>query len=244
MMKILHLDLELAPNLATVWGIFKQNIAINQLLETSRVMCFSAKWHGDKKVIFHSEHRDGHIKMIENLHHLMDEADAIVTYNGNGFDLKVANREFLLYSMNPPAPYKSIDLLATVRKQFRFVSNKLDHVSKELGLGQKTKHEGHELWLKCMEGDDAAWKTMEKYNKQDVLLTEKLYNRLLPWIDGHPHHALYVDDSKPVCRNCGSEHIKKEGFTTTLLGKYQQYSCTDCGRWGRGGKMIQGVDVR
>ncbi len=42
-----------------------------------------------------------------------------------------------------------------------------------------------------MNKDPAAWKVMEKYNKQDVLLLEKVYDRLLPWIKSHPNHHLF-----------------------------------------------------
>ncbi len=40
--------------------------------------------------------------------------------------------------------------LQTSRSKFRFVSNKLDYIAQRLGLGKKTAHEGHELWLKVM----------------------------------------------------------------------------------------------
>ena len=85
---------------------------------------------------------------------------------------------------------------------------------------------------------------MEKYNRNDVIIMEKLYDKLMPWIAIHPHHGLYLDDDEPVCRNCGSADIWKEGFAYTQIGKYQQYSCKSCGKWGRGKKMLAGVEVR
>ena len=36
-MKILGLDIETAPNTAHVWSLWKQNIAINQIVNTGRV---------------------------------------------------------------------------------------------------------------------------------------------------------------------------------------------------------------
>ena len=213
-------------------------------METGRVLCFAAKWDGSKDVFYSSEHLDGHRVMIEHLHNILSEADAIVTYNGERFDIPTANREFLLYDMPPPTPYKSIDLIQTIKRRFRFVRNSLDHVCKEMGIGRKVKHEGHELWLKCMNGDGDAWGRMRVYNMQDVELTEDAYHRLLPWIEQHPSHALYIEDDKPRCRNCGTDQIRKEGFAYTQLGKYQQYSCKLCGTWGRGKKSLKMVDVR
>ena len=96
-MRILHLDLETSPITAYVWGLWKQNISLKQIIDTSRVMCFAAHWEGAKgKPEFYSEWQDGHEAMIRKLFELISEADAVVTYNGKSFDLPVANREFLL----------------------------------------------------------------------------------------------------------------------------------------------------
>jgi len=53
-MKILLIDIEVAPNTAHVWGIFDQNISINQLLESSYTLCYAAKWYGESKIMFDS----------------------------------------------------------------------------------------------------------------------------------------------------------------------------------------------
>ena len=83
---------------------------------------------------------------------------------------------------DPTYKQMQIDMLKIARKQFRFPSNKLDYVGKTLGVGAKTEHEGFDLWIKCMNRDGKAWKRMEEYNKQDVILLEKVYHRMLPWI--------------------------------------------------------------
>jgi DNA polymerase elongation subunit (family B) len=233
-MKILLLDVETSPNLATVWGIWQQNISLNQLHETSRVMCYTAKWYKDANVIFDSEHQSDHYDMISGLHKHLSEADAVVHYNGNKFDMPVINRELLRYSLGPPTPYKNIDLLQVVKKQFRFVSNKLDHVVQELGIGKKVATGGHELWLDCMAGDEAAWERMERYNRHDVTILEGLYDRLMPWITNHPNHGLHSTSAGIVCTNCGGDHVQKRGIETTKTQSYQRYQCVDCHTWMRG----------
>jgi len=243
-MRILYLDIEVAPNLATVWAIFNQNIGINQLLETSRIMCYAAKWADTGKVIFDSEFKSDHDTMMQGLWDLMDEADIIIHYNGNKFDIPVINREFLFYGMSPPTPYKNIDLYRTIKKRFRFTSNKLDHVAQELGLGKKEETGGHQLWLDCMDGDGKAWKKMEKYNRQDVLLLEELYAVILPWIDNHPNMALWVNPTKPTCTNCGSERIKMNGREHTKTQSYQRYKCLDCEIPLRGRFSVLDKDVK
>lgn len=218
--------------MATVWGLFNQNIGLNQLLESSYVLCWSAKWLGEDVVYFDSIHRSTRKRMLKNIYKMLDEADAVIHYNGKKFDIPTLNKEFLLAGLTPPSPYKQIDLLTTVRTQFRFTSNKLAFVAGQLGLGTKTSHEGHELWLKCMAGDNEAWKVMEEYNTQDVLLTEEMYYKLQPWIKNHPNYSIYKEAM--VCPNCGGAHYQRRGFSRTLAGVYQRYQCKGCGAWFRG----------
>lgn len=228
-MRLLLLDIESAPNTAYVWGLFKQNISISQIVDSSKMLCWAAKWLGEDKVEF-SSILDGHKKMLNRIHKLLNEADAVIHYNGSRFDIPTLNKEFLLAGMSPPAPYAQIDLLRTARQQFRFPSNKLDYVGRALGVGQKESHEGFELWIKCMNKDKDAWKRMEAYNKQDVILLEKVYYEFLPWIKNHPNKAVH-DETSHTCPTCGSGLLSKRGFNVTKAGKYQRYQCNGCGAW-------------
>jgi DNA polymerase elongation subunit (family B)/predicted RNA-binding Zn-ribbon protein involved in translation (DUF1610 family) len=228
-MKILLLDIETAPNTAYVWGLFKQNISISQIVDSSKMLCWAAKWLGEKEVMFASIVQ-GKKGMLKSIHKLLDQADAVIHYNGSRFDIPTLNKEFLLAGLPPPAPYAQIDLLKTARQQFRFPSNKLDYVGRALGVGKKEGHEGFELWVKCMNKDPEAWKKMESYNRQDVILLEKVYYEFLPWIKNHPNKAVF-EGSEFACPTCGSHSLIKRGFNTTKVGKYQRYQCTDCGTW-------------
>ena len=235
-MKILLLDLETSPNTAYVWKIWLENIGINQLIESSEVMCWSAKWLGEDEIMFDSNYQSSTKKMLKGLHKLLDEADAVVTYNGNRFDIPVANKEFLLYGMAPPAPYKRIDLYQTVKRQFKFVSNKLTYVCAFLGIGKKIDTD-FQLWIDCMNRDPKAWAEMEKYNRNDVTLLEGLYLYILPWIENHPNHGMYAD-GKLVCPNCGGDHIQKRGFSFAKALKYIRFQCQGCGRWFKSSKAV------
>jgi hypothetical protein len=238
MSKILLLDIEMAPNVAHVWGIWDQNIGLNQLRESSYVMCYAAKWLGDKKMIFDSVKKSGDKKMLEGIHKLLDEADAVIHYNGKRFDIPSLNKEFLLHNMFPPAPFKEIDLLTVAKGRFRFVSNKLDYVAQSLGLGKKTEHSGHELWVQCMAGIPKAWKLMEEYNKNDVILLEKVYERFKPWIKNHLNNNV-INGTMDCCPTCQSKNVQKRGFNITTVGRYQRYQCRDCGNWFKDGTNLK-----
>lgn len=235
-MKRLVLDLETSPNLAEVWSLWNVNVSLSQLRESSKVLCFAAKWVGKPKVEFRSEFHDGRDKMLQRVHTLLDEADACITYNGVEFDLPHLRREFLLGGLPPPSPTADIDLLKAVKSRFRFPSNKLDYVAKTLGLGSKLKHEGHELWTKCLMGDKAAWGRMRDYNCQDVLLTEKVYEKLVPWIPNHPAFGP-MSDSGVACQRCGSDDLQRRGTYFNNVGGFQRYQCQKCGSWSRGEKI-------
>jgi hypothetical protein len=168
----------------------------------------------------------------------MEQADAIVTWNGDKFDLPWLKGEFLSAGFNPVAPSRSIDLLKTVKSSFRFPSNKLQYVSQKLGVGKKLDHEGFPLWEKCMRGEAKAWKTMEAYNIQDVLLLERMFNKLGGYIKNHPNMS--VVSGGLVCPKCGGKHYQARGTATTMAGTYQRFQCAakDCGKWFRGTKNL------
>jgi predicted RNA-binding Zn-ribbon protein involved in translation (DUF1610 family) len=237
-MKILFLDLETSPNLAFVWGLWDQNVAINQLMESTEVICFGARWYGEKKVTFRSTHHDGKKKMLKDLHALMEEADVLVGWNSAAFDSKHIKREFLEANMLPPSPYKELDLMRVVKSQFKFPSNKLDYVAQTLGVGAKVQHSGFDLWIGCMAGEKKSWAKMKEYQIQDVNLLIDLYEKLKPWIKNHPHAALH-EGIEGGCSNCSSVNIQRRGYARTITATYQRFQCTDCGKWLRGDKAIE-----
>jgi len=235
--KILLIDIETSPNKVCTWGLYNQNVSINQIMKPGQTLCAAYKWVGDpnRKTVFVSAWTTGFAEMTNMLHAVLSEADAVITYNGNKFDLPTLNREFLLAGLTPPSPSKSIDLYRTVRKQFKFVSNKLDFVCQQLGLGAKTHHKGMDLWTGVENGVKADQKTMETYNKQDVFLLEKLYNRLLPWIPNHPSTVVHDGlTDVPRCPTCGGAHVQRRGYHITKVARYHRLHCQDCGSWSRG----------
>lgn len=233
--RVLVIDIENSPNIAHVWGLWNNNVSLAQLQESQRVICFAAKWLGEKGTLFYSEHVDGYDAMVKAAYDLVNEADIIVGYNSQGFDMKHLHTTFVKAGYAPPKPYKNVDLLHAVKKAFRFPSNKLDYVVQTLKLGAKTPHTGHTLWVQCMAGVDSAWKLMERYNRQDVVVTEKLYYRILPWIEKHPHIGMYMDTDHDRCPFCGSTKLTLDTGVTAKANvtTYDLYSCAECGGWSR-----------
>lgn len=227
--KIAFYDVESIAHKAWVWGLFKENIPPIRMIESGRVICWALKFKGKSKVHFKSE-QSGHKEMVVGLWNLLSDADGVVTYNGESFDNRMMNAEYVKYGLKPLPPTKQIDLYKVVKKNFRLPSYKLEYVAQHFGIGQKVKHEGFELWVKCNEGNRAAWRDMRRYNEQDTLLLEALYEKLLPYIRNHPSRSL---EDHGVCTNCGSHNLQSRGYHTTKTGKFRRFQCTDCGTWQR-----------
>jgi len=237
-LKLLMLDIETTPASGYFWGTHKQEISVDQIITPTSVLCVSAKWYGQKETIyFKSEKQSGREfdRMIRKAHALLSEADAVCHYNGNSFDIPRLNTEFLRLKLPPPPDAKQIDLLREVQRNFGMLCHKLAFVAPYLKIGEKVKHAGWPLWIGCMNGDKECWETMEKYNKEDVHLLERLYERILPWIKDHPNMFFYTagDENKPSCTNCGSQDLLSNGVRRGSTYTYRRYSCRACGAWSR-----------
>lgn len=243
-MKTLLLDIETAPHRVFTWGLFNQNVAINQIEEPGYTLCWAAKWYDDQVVYFNSLWDHGRTEMLNCIHALMNESDVIVHYNGDKFDIPMLNQEFLLSRMSPPSPSSQIDLYKVMKKRFAFPSNKLNYISEQLGNGRKVDHKGMELWRKVMEGDKKAQDHMKKYNMGDINLLESLYTDLIPWIPNHPNAGLYDDTNDFICPNCGSSNIQHRGVYHAKTQSYKRFRCNDCGKWSRSRISILDADKR
>lgn len=229
--RILTLDIETKPTLAYVWRAYgEQNIGVEQIAEDGGVICVGAKWLGDKECHLFSDWEHGHEGMLKAIHEMMSIADAVVSYNGDKFDLPRLQGEFLLAGLGPTPPVTSIDLIKPTRK-FGFFKNQLAYIGPKMGIGDKIKTEGFSLWTSVMEGDDAAQKRMSKYCIQDVRLTEKLYLFIRPFIRNHPHMGKV---GAHECGACGSTKVQSRGTRRTKAFKIQRLQCQDCGSWQDG----------
>jgi DNA polymerase elongation subunit (family B) len=240
--KILVFDIETSPHLGWFWGLWKQNIRPDQIKDASRMICFAAKWVGSNSITFRSEYHHSREEMLLTLRNLLDEADVIVTYNGDKFDMKRAKREFRLAGIEQPSSSISVDLYKVIKKSEDWPSHSMGYIAESLGLSQKMKHHGFLLWREAMgdfgeERQRKAWNIMRRYNKQDLKPTEDLFHRYEAEI-ALPAAGLWApsaaeDREVPSCPNplCQSDHVTRQGYRRTKTRRYPQYHCETCGKW-------------
>lgn len=234
--RVLFFDIENSPNLGTYFQLWKEgNIVWKE--KDWYFLSFSYKWLDEKQTHVKSlpdyksykKDPENDKELITDLWKLFDEADVVIAHNGNAFDIKKSNARFIYHGLPPPSLYKQIDTKLIAKRYFNFDSNKLTDLGKYLGLGEKLETGGYDLWRKCMAGDKKSWKVMCDYNKQDVILLEKVYLKLRGWDNQHPNISL-ISGEKTNCPNCNSSHTKKKGFNYTKIHTYQSHQCLDCGR--------------
>ena len=232
-MRILLLDIETCPNLAYVWGKFEQDVIDYQ--SEWHILSFCCKWLGGKTIVkalpdypLYKKNKENDRELAQELWTYLNEADVVIGHNLAEFDTKKANTRFIEHGLLPPSGYQMVDTLKVAQKYFAFNSNKLDDLGKRLNVGRKVKHSGFELWLGCIKGDPVAWKKMKKYNRGDVLLLERIYLRLLPWIENPPNLSF-----SEKCPKCQVGTLQKRGFGLTRTGRYQRLQCQNCGSWSR-----------
>jgi len=238
-LRILFFDIETAPSKGWFWQMWETNII--EVETPGYMLSFAAKWLGDKQVLVYGlpdfpGYKAGVAndkRLVMRLAELFSEADVVVAHNGDRFDIITTNTRLVVNGLLPMTPAKSIDTLKVARQKFKFLSNKLDDLGNFLGAGRKTPHTGKDLWFRCMKGDPKAWKTMKKYNQQDVLLLESVYGKIRPWMTNHPNMNLLLGKTH-ACPNCGSKNTQRRGVIVTRVSKYQRYHCQSCGAWSRG----------
>lgn len=237
--KILLIDLETAPNLGSYFELWREG-NILWTFQHWYILCFGWKWLGEKETHIVAlpdfkiwkKDKTNDEELVKVLWDLFNKAEIIIAQNGDRFDIRKSNARFLKWRLEPPSPYKTIDTLKIARKYFKLDSNKLDDLGDYLGIGRKLRTEKG-LWKDCMEGNLKAWKYMKEYNKQDVILLEKVYYKLRGWQTNSPNMNL-IYGSIFSCPTCGSSECHKRGYGITRVNTYQRWQCQNCGAWSRG----------
>lgn len=203
---------------------------MDTMVSRPRIMCFAAKWHSSDEMIYHEERgRNGTARMVKAMWDLVNEADVLVTFNGDRADIPWMKEEFRYAGLPKPMPSKSIDLYKQLKGEFKLPYRSLRYAAREFGNIPKLENDGLDLWERCEQGDEAAWAQMRAYNEQDVLATEDLWFDTLPWLNGTTHMGVLIGDGESRCPNCGStDLVAQDRPARAYVREYQAYRCGEC----------------
>lgn len=240
-MKTLVYDIEYSRHKSNTFG-GKYEVNVASFERYGYILSISYKWLNEAKTHVlalpdfagYKKDKENDKELVQVLHKLFSESDSRIAHNGKHFDEKVANTRFLYHRLLPPEPKPIIDTLSIARSKFAFPSNSLDDLAHYLGLEGKLETAGKRLWDKCEQGDEKAWVLMKKYNKQDVILLENVYNLLAPWATTLPNATVYCDEGleKPACTRpgCTVNRVQRRGYSYGRMGRRRNYNCA-CGKW-------------
>jgi transposase-like protein len=230
---VLVMDIETLPMIVYIWDTNIYNVSVNkeQVIEDWTILCWSAKWLEDDRIISacltsdEAKNRDDK-RICDLMWKLFDDADVIIAHNGKRFDIPKLNTRWWKHKLQQPSSYKVIDTLEAARKAFSVTWNSLDYLGEYLGLGRKLKTE-FGLWRECDHGDKKALVRMQEYNQTDVILLEDVYLKMRGWIPNHPKFTAY-EKVIGVCPVCFSPNIKNIGYYQAPVQKYAEFRCEDC----------------
>lgn len=249
--RILTFDIETLPIESYTWGLFDQNVGLNQIKTDWAALSIAAKWLGEDEVWYEDTRHKATIRddkdMIAKLCALLDQADIVVGQNVKKFDMRKIRARAMMHGLPPFKEPLVQDTMLMARSIGSFTSNKLEYLSKNLTDAPKSAHAkfpGFELWLGVMQGNQEAWDEMREYNIQDVIATEKLYLALRPWVRNHPNVAHWYNDDQRRCPRCGSVNLHNNGTTFRGVSEYHAYTCSDCGGHSRSRFTLNTKDKR
>lgn len=179
----LFFDIEVSANIVFSWNVgHKITIPYENIIRERAIICVCYKWEGDDKVYSIEWDNGDDKKLLERFTKIIDSADEVITQNGDNFDIKWLRTRCLYHDIDISPKFNSIDTLKMARNGFRMNSNRLDYMGQYLGEGQKIKTD-HTLWRDItLNNDKAALTRMVDYCKGDVVLLERIYQKLQKFV--------------------------------------------------------------
>lgn len=252
--RILLLDIETSPMEYYSWSRDPQYLSPDMKIKDWGILCWAAKWLFEPTIMGQSvtpkeAKNRTQDSILGGIWDLMDEANIVVTQNGNNFDLKKLNTKFIKMGMPEPSHYVSVDTLVVAKNRFSFTYNSLEELGKELlGLEEGKIKMNMADWKQCVTGSQEHLDKMLFYCKNDVApLLEDVYLAELPWIKSHPNLNLFTAHDADVCPKCESQNLKWNEQYMTPQGLWEGFRC-ECGAIGRGlskkNHIIKSVSVK
>lgn len=229
MIRRLLFDIETSPCIGWFWRpSYNTQITYNQIIEHAKIICISYKWNDQDKVYsltWDSKQCDK--KMLKDFIKVANQADELCGHNSDKFDIKWIRTRCMYHNIDMFPNYKSIDTLKYFRGNALQPSNKLNDIGDYFKLGHKAQNE-KDLWQKvCFKNNRQALKRMVTYCEGDVLLLEKVYNKIKPY----SKPTIHLTGIKSDCPECGSDDVMLKGFYYTAAGtKKQRCKCNTCNK--------------
>jgi len=250
-MKFLPIDIETAPMESFHWDKRTDFIASGFNEQETTILCASFRKPGkkietvsiadfNKKLTYRSVRKDkGVTKVLQELLTWCADENIVVVYqNGDRFDLPKIIGRTVAHRL-PAIPRKFLTTIDTMKKARVLGMDycNLDSMDKRLNGAGKVVTRGWHMWQEIVSRHSdhvtrtAALKEMTNYCEGDIESLERVFDRLLPYMDNLPNMNLW-QGTQECCPACGSENtIYRSKPKHARVQSYRRMSCNDCGKW-------------
>ena len=227
----LFLDIETSPNEGYFWQPGRKvSIDYRAIKKERAIICVCYKWADHKEVQALTWTRGDDAPMLRKLAKVLEQADEIVTHNGDHFDLPHIRTRCLFHGIGIMHGFNSADTLKVARYRYRFNSNRLDYLAKFLGVGGKLQNPP-DLWDRVVSGDRQALAEMVEYCKHDVRILEGVHGKLMTFHNAHTHIGVATGGDRLTCPHCGSLRTVSHKTLTTAAGMVKRHMrCKACSK--------------
>lgn len=114
---------------------------------------------------------------------VLERFETVITFFGTGFDIKWLRAKALHFNL-PFPPYGSIrhiDCYYIVKNRLKLGRSSLDAACRYLGIVGKTETNWENWLLAVTQAKKSAVEDIVEHNKQDLIITERLYDKLAPY---------------------------------------------------------------
>ncbi len=178
--KILFFDIETSFNICWSWSIGRKiSLSDDNILEERKIICICYKWAGDEKTYSLTWKNGDDKEILQKFAKIALTADEVIGHNSDQFDVKHIRTRCIIHNIAFPIKLNQVDTLKMARAGYKFNSNKLNYIGQVLNEGKKLDTGGIQLWKDIvLHNSKPALNKMVEYCIGDVVLLEKVYNRL------------------------------------------------------------------
>ena len=124
-------------------------------------------------------------RALKSLLEAISKCDVLITWNGRLFDIPFLTARALKLKLPVENLYEPahVDLAELVKSSLKLVRSDLYHVARFLGVKKDLSIEGFDvpsLYLKAAKGDKKAASAIRKHCKDDLEVTRRILERVLP----------------------------------------------------------------
>ncbi len=225
--KIMIYDIETSRAEAKVWWTGKQYVSHKQIIKEPSIITIAYKWLGEDEVTtltWDNNHSDE--TMVAEFVKQYNKADMVVGFNNDNFDNRWVNARAMKYNLEINTFVRSLDLYKQEKRLFRMLGYSMDYSSLFAKVERKKSHEGILMWDMIEDGSSEEQleylQKMLDYNIGDIITTEELYIRLIPYLRHKIHVGVLNGEGKWTCPNTGSKNVSLWKTTITPSGTVQR----------------------